>query len=180
MNLTEKELYILKWIQKVSESRPELNGFAICPFAAKGKFKIIECPADQIQPINDYQVIIYIIEDSFSLEKVQSWVDFYNQKHKTWKFFEDCASYDTYINNIQTNNGKYNLILAQPKEKLRQFREKLAKSSYYDLWDDQYLKEILENDYDIIAKRDSNPLKSSVLTITEKTDGNSTKSRSKF
>ena len=29
------------------------------------------------------------------------------------------------------------------------------------MWDDSYLKEILEDDYDIIEKRDSNPVKSS-------------------
>jgi hypothetical protein len=40
-----------------------------------------------------------------------------------------------------------NIILAQPKEKLRKFREKLAKTSYYDLWDEEYLKEILADDY---------------------------------
>ena len=51
-------------------------------------------------------------------------------------------------------------ILAQPTEKLRQFREKLAKTSYYDLWDEEYLKEILEDDYNVI-KRDRNPVKSS-------------------
>ena len=75
---------------------------------------------------------------------------FYNKKYESWKFFEDCATYDTYINGIKTNNGKYNLILAQPNEKLRKFREKLAKTEYYSLWDTEYLKEILEDDYDLI------------------------------
>jgi len=53
------------------------------------------------------------------------------------------------------------MILGQPTDKLRKFRENLAKTSYYDLWDTEYLKEILENDYDIIENRDSNPVKSS-------------------
>ena len=149
---TEKESYILNWIKRVSEVRSELNGFAICPFASNAKYKIIECSAEEIQPIEGYHVIIYIIEDYFNLDSVQFWVDFYNSKYKDWKFFEDCCCYDTYIQGIQTNNGKYNLILAQPTEKLRQFREKLAKTGYYDLWDDEYLKEILENDYDIIKR----------------------------
>jgi hypothetical protein len=157
---TEKELYILNWIKKVSEVREELNGFSICPFASNSKFKIVECSSDEIVPIDGYQVIIYIIEDYFDLDAVEFWVKYYNSKYENWKFFEDCGSYDTFINGVQTNNGKYNLILAQPTEKLRKFREKLAKTTYYDLWDDEYLKEILENDYDII-KRDSNPLKSS-------------------
>lgn len=150
MHLTEKEIYILNWIKEVSKVREELNGFAICPFASNAKFKIIECSSEEILPIDGYQVIIYIIEDYFDLDAVRMWVDFYNSKYENWKFFEDCYSYDTYINGIKTNNGKYNLILAQPTEKLRKFRENLAKTTYYDLWNKDYLKEILEDDYDII------------------------------
>jgi hypothetical protein len=164
---SDKELHILNWIKEVSKVRPELNGFAICPFAAKSKFKIIECSAEDIVPIEGYQVIIYIIEDYFDLNTVQFWVDFYNQKHENWKFFEDCGAYKTYIQGIQTNNGKYNLILGQPTDKLRKFRENLVKTEYYDMWDNDYLKEILEDDYDLIEKRDSNPVKSSDFTNQE-------------
>lgn len=174
--MSDKEQHILQWIHEVSKIRSELNGFAICPFASKAKFKIVECSAEKIKPIEGYQVIIFIIEDEFDLDMVQYWVNYHNQHHEGWKFFEDCGSYNTFINEIQTNNGKYNLILAQPTKKLRKFRENLAKTSYYDLWNDEYLKEILEDDYEII-KRDSNPLKSSVLTPKkEKTDGNEPKS----
>mgnify|MGYP003346636012 CR=1 FL=1 len=164
---SEKELYILNWIKNVSKVRPELNGFAICPFAAKSKYRIIECSADAIKPIPDLDVVIYIIEDHFDLDEVQGWVNISNEKYIGWKFFEDCGSYNTFINGIQTNNGKYNLILGQPTQKLRKFRKNLASTSYYDLWDDDYLKEILEDDYDIIEKRDSNPVKSSDLTDQE-------------
>ena len=92
------------------------------------------------------------------------------------KFFEDCGSYDTYIKGIKTNNGKYNLILAQPTDKLRKFRENLARTTYYDMWDDEYLQEILENDYDVLEKRDSNPVKSSDLTDQESTNGKTIRS----
>jgi hypothetical protein len=150
---SEKEKHILQWIEEVSKIRPELGGFAICPFSSNAKFKIIECSAEEISPIDGYQVIIYIIEDYFDLESVQFWVDHHNSSHENWKFFEDCANYDTYINGIKTNNGKYNLIIGQPREKLRKFRESLAKTSYYDIWDDDYLKEILEDDYDLIKNK---------------------------
>ena len=158
---TEKESYIFNWIKEVSKIRPELNGFAICPFASNAKYKIIECSVEEIQLIEGYQVIIYIVEDYLDLNAVQFWVNFYNKKYQNWKFFEDCGCYDTYIQGIRTNNGKYNLILAQPTQKLRQFREKLAKTEYYSLWEEEYLKEILEDDYNIIESRDSNPVKSS-------------------
>lgn len=148
--ITEKESFILNWIKEVSKIRTELKGFAICPFASTAKYKIIECSVEKIRPIEDYQVIIYIIEDNFDLYTVQSWVNFYNLKYNGWKFFEDCGSYDTYIQGIKTNNGKYNLILAQPTQKLRKLREFLAKTDYYNLWDDDYLQEILDDDYDIV------------------------------
>lgn len=148
--MTEKEQYIFNWIHEVSKIRPELNGFAICPFAAKSKYRIVECPASAIEIIEGLDVIIYVIEDYFNLNEVQKWVDICNSKYQDWKFFEDCGSYDTFINGIQTNNGKYNLILGQPKQKLRKFRENLAKTNYYDLWNEEYLKEILEDDYNLV------------------------------
>ena len=166
--LSEKESYILNWIKEVSEIRPELNGFAICPFASKSKFKIIDCSVEDLFTLDGYQVLIFIVEDYLDLDSIEFWVNFYNSKYPSWKFFEDCGTYNTYINGIQTNNGKYNLILGQPTEKLRKFRENLAKTSYYDLWEDEYLKEILGNDYNIIKNRDRNPVKSSDLTNQEK------------
>ncbi len=165
--MSEAERHIFQWIHEVSKVRPELNGFAICPFAAKSKYKIIECSAADIEPIEGLDVVIYIVEDHFNLDQVLEWVEHHNQKHSEWKFFEDCGSYDTFINGIQTNNGRYNLILGQPTQKLRKFRENLAKTTYYDLWEDDYLKEILEDDYDIIEKRDRNPVKSSDLVNQE-------------
>ena len=164
---SEKESYILSWINEVSKLRPELNGFAICPFASKSKYKIVECSVEELFVLDGYQVLIFIVEDYLDLDTIEFWVNFYNSKYKDWKFFEDCGQYDTYINGVQTNNGKYNLILAQPTGKLRKFRESLAKTDYYNLWDDKYLREILEDDYDIMEKRDSNPVKSSDLTDQE-------------
>lgn len=151
--MIEKELYIFNWIKHVSQVRPELRGFAICPFASQAKYKVIECGVEDITALDGYDVIIYIIEDYFDLDAVQFWVNYYNSIHKEWKFFEDCGTYNTFINGVQTNNGKYNLILGQPTAKLRKFRKNLAKTSYYDLWDDDYLKEILEDDYDIIKSK---------------------------
>lgn len=143
---------IQKWIESVSEVRPDLGGFAICPFAKASKYKIIQCKSSEIVPEDGYDVIIFVVEDKLTLNEVLKWVEIYNNRYTDWKFFEDCASYDTFINGIQTNNGKYNLILAQPKQKLRKFREILAKTNYYDYWNNEYLKEILEDDYDILKK----------------------------
>jgi hypothetical protein len=141
---------ILEWIENVSEIRPELGGFAICPFAKKSKYKIVDCSVNDISPDDGYDVIIFSVEMDLTLDQINDWVSIYNNKYPEWKFFEDCAAYDTFISGIKSNNGKYNLILGQPKAKLRKFREILAKTNYYDYWNNDYLKEILEDDFDIL------------------------------
>ena len=133
---------IKNWIEEVSVVRPELGGFSICPFAKKANYKIIQVDIDALYPVEGFDVVIYILEES-DLETIQWWVEFYNKKYPDWMFFEDCASYDTYINGVKTNNGKYNLILGQPKEELLKFREALKKTSYYSNWSKEYYQEIV-------------------------------------
>jgi len=146
----ESKEHILQWIKNVSELRPELGGFAICPFAKQAKYEIVECNVDQIKPIDGYDVVIFVIEPSFTYEDVVKWVEIYNDKYPEWKFFEDCASYDTFINGVQTNNGKYNIIAAQPLEKLRKYRKILAKTDYFKYWSRDYLEEILGEDIKLL------------------------------
>jgi hypothetical protein len=133
---------IENWIKEVSVVRPELGGFSICPFAKKSNYEILEIDIDRIYPIDGLDVVIYVVNED-DLEAINWWVDFYNSKYKDWLFFEDCATYDTFIGGVQTNNGKYNLILGQPKEKLKKFREILKKTDYYNYWSDDYYKEIV-------------------------------------
>lgn len=130
------------WIDKVSQSRPELGNFAICPYAKNSHYKIVKCPIDSLVPIDGYEVVIYLI-DSSDLTTINKWVEHYNEKYPDWLFFEDCADYNTFINGVQTNNQKYNLILGQPKEKLLKFREALKKTDYYSYWSDSYYSEIV-------------------------------------
>ena len=44
----------------------------------------------------------------------------------------------------------YNLILYQNSEFLTKLRQILAKTNYYDLWDEEYLKKILAKDYEMV------------------------------
>jgi hypothetical protein len=166
--MTEKEKHIHHWIHQVSIIRPELNHFAVCPFAAKSKFKIDECSIEDLYVNDLYDVLIFIVEDFLDLNAINLWVSHYNQIYEDWKFFEDCATEDTYINGIQTNNGRYNLILCQPSKKLRLSRQHLIKTNYYKAWDSEYLKKILEDDYDLVELRDRNPVKSSDSINQEK------------
>ena len=49
-----------------------------------------------------------------------------------------------------SSNGRYNLILCQPKTKLRKARETLTKTKYYSLWNADYLKKIMGDDYGLL------------------------------
>jgi hypothetical protein len=148
-----KRDYILQWIERISELRPELSEFSVCPYARLALYDVVEVNVGKIEPVTGYDVIIYVVEDDLSPSELDTWVEYYDKKYKNWTFFKDCAAYSTFIGEIQTNNGKYNLILAQEKEKLRKIREKLSKTGYYDHWSKEYLKEILKDDIDLIDNK---------------------------
>jgi hypothetical protein len=116
-NIGDKERADIKeWIKNVSEIRPELGGFSICPFSKKANYEILKIDIDKIYPINDFDVLIYIVEET-DLEAINWWVDFYNKKYNNWIFFEDCASYDTFINGVRTGKGRKIYEYLKSKEK---------------------------------------------------------------
>ena len=146
----EKNRYILEWIRKISKVRPELGNFSICPYASGANFNIQEDQLLEIVPNSDYDVIIHIVEDDIDANSLYDAVDDYNRNYPNYKFIADHGKTRTYIQGIQTNNGKYNLVLCQSRKELTEARKKLAKTNYYDYWDKNYLKEVLEDDYEII------------------------------
>ena len=146
----EKSRYILHWIGQLSKIRPELGNFAICPYASKANYKIVEEKLSQIVPNPDYDVIIYVVEDNMSAQFLYDAVDDYNRNYSDYKFIADHGKTKTYIQGIQTSNGFFNLVLCQPRKELTEARKKLAKTNYYDYWDKNYLEEVLEEDYGII------------------------------
>ena len=145
-----KSNYILHWIGQLSKIRPELGNFAICPYASKANYKIIEEKLSQIVPNPDYDVIIYVVEDNMSAQFLYDAVDDYNRNYPDYKFIADHGKTKTYIQGIQTSNGFFNLVLCQPRKELTEARKKLAKTNYYDYWDKNYLKEVLEEDYKVV------------------------------
>ena len=146
----EKSRYILHWIAQLSKIRPELGNFAICPYASKANYKIVEEKLSQIVPNPDYDVIIYVVEDNMSAQFLYDAVDDYNRNYSDYKFIADHGKTKTYIQGIQTSNGFFNLVLCQPRKELTEARKKLAKTNYYDYWDENYLKEVLEDDIKVV------------------------------
>ena len=146
----ERNKYILHWISQISKIRPELGNFSICPYASGANFCVQEQKLSQIVPNSDFDVIINIVEDDIDANSLYETVDDYNRNYPNYKFIADHGKTKTYIQEIQTNNGKYNLVLCQPRKDLTEARKKLAKTNYYEYWDKNYLKEVLEDDYGII------------------------------
>ena len=146
----KKNRYILHWIGQLSKIRPELGNFAICPYASKANYTIVDEKLSQIVPNNDFDVIIYVVEDNISAQFLYDAVDDYNRNYPDYKFIADHRKTKTYIQGIQTSNGKYNLVLCQPRKELTEARKKLAKTNYYDYWDKDYLEEVLEDDYKVV------------------------------
>lgn len=145
-----KKQHVIDWINKVSKSNTNFSNFPICPYAKTSNYEIIETSVQNLVPDLTKDVIIFIVEDELTLVEIEKWVDYYNEKYPEWEFFEDTPHVNHYINSIQTSNGKYNLILTQPKKLLRDRREILSRSKYYSLWDREYLEKIMKDDINLI------------------------------
>jgi len=140
-----------EWINKIQESHPDLQGYSICPFAKSNTYKIINCSINDIKPLNEeFGVVIFIVENDLDLNYGHQKIKELNELYPKYEFFDDFRDQPSHIHGIQTNNGLYNLILYQNSEFLTKMRKILAKTKYYDLWDDEYLKKILKNDYEMI------------------------------
>ena len=116
----------------------------------RDSYTIVDEKLSQIVPNNDFDVIIYVVEDNISAQFLYDAVDDYNRNYPDYKFIADHGKTKTYIQGIQTSNGKYNLVLCQPRKELTEARKKLAKTNYYDYWDKDYLEEVLEDDYKVV------------------------------
>ena len=143
----KKYNHILHWIEELSKTRPEIGNFALCPYASQAKFIILDEELKKVKPILGWEVVIYAVEDEHDADFLYAMVDDYNRVYKNYKFIADHRKSKTFINGVQTNNGKYNLVFCQPRKELTEARKKLGKTNYYDYWDENYLQEVLEEDY---------------------------------
>ena len=150
--MTERESYVHEWIEQLSVQHKELGGFAICPYASGSDTLIKDIGIDDIVPEPGYDVIIFIVEDFWKPAKIHKWVKRYNEEYPLYWFAEDLSCENTYINGIKTNNSKLNIILCQSKRKIAQMRKKLAKTDYYNYWNEDYLNEVLGDDVKLIEK----------------------------
>jgi hypothetical protein len=132
------------WVNHISQSRPELGGLPVCPFAKNSKVTIINTDGGDINPPPwAFDLIIYKLPDQYSIEELTDIATEYNNLYPEMVFLPDHKDKNTFINGVQTNNGQYNFILCQWRDDLQSARDKLKKTSYYTHWTNEYLKEIL-------------------------------------
>ena len=112
----KKYNFIYNWIQELSKSRPELGNFAVCPYASKANFIILDEELRKVRPRWGWDVVIFAVEDDHDADFLYAMVDDYNRVYKNYKFIADHRKSKTFINGVQTNNGKYNLVLCQPRK----------------------------------------------------------------
>ena len=132
------------WISRISKHREELNGMPVCPFATTSGFSIVDTDGSDIAPPPwDFDLIIFRLPEHYTIEELESIAKEYNLIYPEMIFLPDHKDRETFINGVQTNNGKYNLILCQWRDNLEEARRSLSKTSYYSFWDEDYLNEIL-------------------------------------
>lgn len=137
---------IKEWVDYVSKSRAELGGMSVCPYAKSAKFEIIETDGSNINPpTQDFELIIYKLPDTFTIAQVNQIAEDYNKLFPNIVFLSDPKDRITEINHVKTNNGKYNLILCQLRNKLESARIKLKNTNYYSYWSPDYLDKILNS-----------------------------------
>ena len=67
-----------------------------------------------------------------------------NETYPDYVFLDDHKDDPSFINGVQTNNGKYNLIICQDKKKLLAARESLHTTKYYSYWDEEMYNKIVK------------------------------------
>lgn len=140
----DKVSKVREWIKNIAVKRKELGGFSICPYAFSASVEIIECALTSVSlKPGDAEVVVYIVEDSVSLAALLQKVTELNMRHADYLFLDDHVSEPTFINGIQTNFGKHNIIIAQKRDKLLRARENLHKTDYYKLWSEELYNRIV-------------------------------------
>ena len=138
-----------EWIEAIAVPQENLGGMAICPFASlASRFSMIRVEGEIVPPTDlDFDVILYLLPETVSQESMFELCKNLNSTHRDLVFLPDHKDRETNINGVQTNNGKHNLILCQPKEKLRSARAALMKTKYYTYMSDEYRRELFGEDY---------------------------------
>ena len=142
----DKVSEVREWIKYISEKRGELGGFAICPYAFSASVHIEEIALSDVTLIEGFDVVIFIVGNC-NIATMMSTVDRLNMIHSDYMWLDDHKDEPTFINGVQSNFGKDNLILCQKRDKLLEAREQLHKTDYYSHWHEEMYKRIINGKF---------------------------------
>ena len=143
--IVDKVSKVREWIKNISEKRGELGGHAICPYAFSASVHIEERALRRVtlSSLPDADVIVYIVEDDISECALMQKVAELNMCQSEYVVLDDHMNDTTYINGVQTNFSKGNLLLIQKRDKLESARESLHKTDYYKYWSPSMYRRIV-------------------------------------
>ena len=134
--IVDKVSKVREWIKNISEKRGELGGHSICPYAFSASVHIEERALRRVtlSSLPNADVIVYILEDDISECALMQRVAEINMSQSMWYALDDHMDDATYINGVQSNFSKGNLLLIQKRDKLERARETLHQTDYYKYW----------------------------------------------
>jgi len=134
---------INEWIRGITRPQEALGGFPVCPYASKATYCVKECSLSDVGPVEGVDVAIFVVGDCEVSRMLQRCSEL-NMIHRDYIFLDDHSSEPSYINGVQTNCGKYNLILVQRRDELFEARDHLRKTEYYKFWSEEMYNRIVE------------------------------------
>lgn len=134
---------VKEWIKELTVKREELGGFSICPYAFSALVHVEERALSDVTLIEGFDVVVFIVEDDISVASMLQKIAELNMIYRDYIWLDDHKEETTYINGVQSNFGKANLILCQKRDKLLQARETLHKTNYYTYWSNDLYKRIV-------------------------------------
>ena len=143
--------HIQNWIQSIGTPTKKLVGHSVCPYAKKAEWDLVICKEDVLANCFTFvsnkhlkkEVTVFIFDDDFSKFQLKYLCELLNSEFSKYVFYPDHRKRKTYVGEAISNNGKYNVVLAQRRKELEKARTKLKETNYYSFWNKKYLKEIL-------------------------------------
>jgi hypothetical protein len=154
---TDFEEYLRNWIVEVLDKpQPWLNNLPACPYAKQAlinnrvDFRRSHTYINDVHELFDnwntqFDVVVLVCDDNLDSNTFSKHVAEINKKYVPLGYacLEDHIDCVESVKDITFNNGKYNLILCQPLDKLNSASTQLAKQGYYQHWDKDYYDQVV-------------------------------------
>lgn len=154
---TDYKEYLSKWIVEVLD-KPQawLNNLPSCPYAKQAlinnriDFRSSDDYVCDVRMLFDhwpqqFDVVILVCNDDIDSNMFSEHVAELNKHYVPLGYacLEDHVSCVETVKDINFNNGKYNLILCQPLNKLNAATAQLHKQGYYEHWPKDYYDQVV-------------------------------------